>query len=127
MQGIRLGPEGAGPPGRAARAGVAGVALGEGRRPAVAGRTRCVCPGQGPRRPAGRRRSNPHGVRPRRMDESTNPESTVPEPVAEGDPGLTVPLNGDDPAPVVAGRPARRSPTSGSPPPCRRSRTRPRT
>ena len=40
------------------------------------------------------------------MDESTNPESTVPEPVAEGDPGLTVPLNGDDPGPVVAGAPA---------------------
>ena len=39
------------------------------------------------------------------MDEPTNRESTVHEPVAAGDPGLTVPLNGDDPGQVVAGAP----------------------
>ena len=51
------------------------------------------------------RRSNPHGARPRRMDEPENRESTVHEPDAAGDPGLTVPLNGDDPARVVAAAP----------------------
>ncbi len=64
MQGIRLGRPGAGvarvrrAPGGVA---VAGVTLGEGRRPAVAGRTRCPCPGRGPRRPAGRGAPAPTG------------------------------------------------------------------
>ena len=39
------------------------------------------------------------------MDEPENRDSTVPEPVAAGDPCLTVPLNGDDPGRVVAGAP----------------------
>ena len=61
------------------------------------------------------------------MDEPTNQESTVHEPVAAGDPGLTVPLNGDDPARVVAGAPGETIPDERVAPPCRRSRTRPRT
>ena len=51
------------------------------------------------------------------MDEPTNTESTVREPDAAGDPGLTVPLNGDDPARVVAGVPGETIPDERIAPP----------
>ncbi len=51
------------------------------------------------------------------MDDPENRESTVHEPVAAGDPGLTVPLNGDDPGRVVAGAHGETIPDEGVAPP----------
>ena len=51
------------------------------------------------------------------MDDPTNRESTAHEPVPAGDPGLTVPLNGDDPARVVAGAPGETIPEERVVPP----------
>jgi hypothetical protein len=51
------------------------------------------------------------------MDDPENRESTVHELITAGDPGLTVPLNGDDAARVVAGAPGETIPEEEVVPP----------